>query len=341
VSKTERWLLILWVAAIFWTLLAFVFPSLSSTVVVILTMLMVTIPVAMLLLFFPTLALYMTAGAPIYFLLRNKSRAVAFAAAFAVVAVPAFTIPIWANRTLEAEVARLGQRNYGGPITLPAGKNLAYLYDYGEGFDWDVGCDEQCQRLLFSGVADSVLLGDTSALKTGGKLKRYWLESSRVPCPFARLTKAYTDERELGRNAPYPRPLLADYFQRRANYTECWLEASAQLEQADVILAHWPSSIPKRHAVLADRLDPRPIAAAETSEVAIYVRQPGQLRRVMRQTHASANLFRVPLLLDAPFVFATYTPGGWARSGVVAAGRQPEFGLQAFLKNDLTVRDLP
>ena len=342
-TKGERWLLGLWIFALAWTALAFADPGLTSSVTYILILLIVTFPLGMLLLFLPTVALYLTIGAPIYIGLRRYSRRIACVVAAVIVLIPGFMIPINANRAIADQVTTIGQPARWAPVPVLPGQNVAYLYSYGPDSTGDYGCEDHCQRLLFTGVAGRVLLGDVASLKSGSGLKQYWLARSTRQCPTERFTDAYADERDMGRSAPFPRPLLTNYLRIQSNGDKCLYEAPAMLSEADIVLAQWFRPVGKVETIWAGRFDPRLGAVDSQSGAAIYRVRAGKLQRIRKKTYASALLLRVPLALDAPgisFVSGAKVSGRWSRSGSIERGEEPEFGLSKFITNDLSIRGL-
>lgn len=339
-NRLERWLLVLWIVTSAWTLMAFIFWGLTSLAMLILAFTGIAFPLALLLWWLPALALHLTIGVPIYFSLRRLSRSIAMIASLAMTGVLMIIIPAIANSAQENRIAGVTKNDGGGPIALMSGQTVARLYDWGDNFDWDRGCEEDCQRLLFSGAASAVILGDTDALKGPTKLKRYWLGPAHGPCPKARYTPVYASDLDVGKDAPYPRPRLYYKLLDLQNEGLCLYESNAKLDEADVILARWYHPVAKSKAVFADRLDLSLMAGTSYEAIAIYRRSGSKLFQTMRQSSAAARSLSIPLMLKAPFVFDTISPGGWSRGAQVRAGQRPNFGLQVFLTNDLRVRGL-
>lgn len=330
-TRIERWVKVVWAVALGWTALSFGLPGIASGIVVLLTFTLVGIPIAKILTFLPTVALYLSVATPMYMLLARHGRIIAALAAIVTSLAIGSFVSIRSNQALEQNLVDLTKANKPGRITLTSGQTVAYLYDYPDDFNWYRGCDEHCQRLLFSGAAQGVVLGDTSSLKGKGRLRRYWLSDDQDACPEVWVPDIFASDQDVDKNAPFPRPTLISALKS----TQCVNEAPATLDEADVILAQWFH--PTRGNAYRRRFDARLVRVTEVSATAIYRRFQSEFRVVHRQVHAGGSALRVPLGVDAPFVFATYAPGHWTRSAHEQRGRQPGFGLNNFVTNDLRV----
>ena len=334
-KRAERWAAGIWGLSGAWSLVAFASPGFATGIVVLLILIGIGIPLAWLLWQMPTVFLYLTAAALIYLPLRRRSRRVGVAAAVGIVGLAVIAIPVIGNRQAERLVEAEAARDRGGPVLLPPGKRVAYLYDWGPDFDWNSsGCEDICQRLLLSGVAGEVLLGDVSALQGGRTLTRYWIGPRRgSACPAPRLSKAYADERDVGRDAPFPRPFLSKALPRLLGEGRCLYEAKASVDEADIVL--FSQFLPM---IEADGLSLIRLTHLERN--AVFIRSGGRLQEVMRRSFAEGARLTVPLALDAPEVFNTYKPARWRASGRFSAGRRYSAALSELITNDLRVTGL-
>lgn len=271
-ARGERWLIDIWVVAAIWTLLSFAIYQLPNMIVVVLMLIGIGVPLAMLLSALPTVFLYMTAAAPIYLLLRRRSRVLAGVVAAIGVAAVATVLPLRANDRLEREVRDFARNDRGEPMLLPSGNVVAYLSSYGASFDWNrYGCEDVCQRLLLSGAAREVLLGDVAALDGKAAMTRYWIAPAKGPCPKARLSPVYADERDVGKDAPFPRPFLSSKLGEIFGDGNCLYEGRVTIDAADVVLVS-SYDYGRAASVAEHRFDPRLGYFLRRDYVAIQVR---------------------------------------------------------------------
>lgn len=323
-----------------WTLLAFAFPTIISGITVILVFSLVGMPIAYLLGLLPTLALYLTMAVPPYLLLRRRLGFLATVVGAIFALSLGFAVPTVANRAQARELDRITGRNQFGSATLSSSQTVAYLYDYQDNFDWYRGCDDNCQRLLFSGAAGGVILGDTSALTGRGKLNRYWIGRRESDCPDVWTPDVFATDDDVGKAAPYPRPRLSRRLSQLEAEGKCLFVAPASLSDADVVLAHWFHPVAGQGLTLDRRLDLRLVRIDSWTATAIYHRSGNQFRSSRRQIYAAGHSIASPLQLEAPFIFNTYSPGRWASGGYVERGRESQFGLSNFVTNDLRISGL-
>jgi hypothetical protein len=282
-NRAERWIVYTGAGALVWTLLAFVAVPVTSMITVMLMFSIIGMPVALLLMQLPTLALYLLVSAPLYLLLRRWSRPIAGIVALGVTITAATLVARSANQRAEAQVDAFVARDRGGPIALPQGARVAHLYSWGKHFDWDVGCEDHCQRLLFSGAAREVLRGELKAMDGRTRLKRYWLAPAKGPCERQRVTPARADERDVGKNF-FPAPYLSEWLSTDRAQGRCVIEADATIGQADIILYDLfePVLRPRRG------LDVRLVGLSRMERKAIYRVTPRGLETLMQKSGAEA-----------------------------------------------------
>jgi hypothetical protein len=134
--------------------------------------------------------------------------------------------------------------------------------------------------------------------------------------------------------------LLQQKAQQAYNEGQCFFQARAAIGEADLILARDDFAGEPYHRTSKRSTDLRVGRIAQEGWIAVYVRSGATQRQVMRKSYAVASRLAVPLRLEAPFVFDTYTPGRWGTKGLIKKGLQPEYGLSEFLTNDIRVRGL-
>ena len=334
-NRAERWTVYVGLGAAVWTLLAFVATPVTSIIMVMLLFSIIGMPLAWLLMQLPTLALYLLAAAPLYLLLRRWSRVVASIVALGATITASTLVAKAANQRAEAEVDAFVAQDRGGPLALPNGVRVAHLYSWGKHFDWNVGCEDHCQRLLFSGAAREVLRGDLEAMDGRASLKRYWLAPTQGPCGRQRVTPARADEQDVGANF-FPRPLLSEWLDKANAEGRCLMEADATIGQADIILYDQfePVLRPQRG------LDLRMGGLSRMERKAIYRVTDKGLVTLMQKSGAEAPRLAVPLQIEPPFVFDTHSGGHWRRDGGYRRGEGYTAYLREFVTNDLAVRGL-
>jgi hypothetical protein len=337
-TRFEKWLVCLWLIAAVWTMLSFFAVGLTSIIMFILMVTLVGIPLAFLLGLLPTVLLYLTGAAPIYLLFRKRSRALGVIVSIVLIGAVGIALPIVVNQKLTESVAAATLHDGGGPVEAPKGGIIAYLSAYGP-FGSDIECEDYCQRLLFSGAARAVIRGNVEALaKRPTVLRRYWLGPAEGPCHPAKMTPARASEEDVGRY--FPVPFLQQKAQQAYGEGQCFFEAKATLDEADLTFARDDFAGERSHNDGKPRIDLRLFKVLQQRWIATYKHSGTTQKQVMRVSHAVAARLAVPLRLEAPFVFDTYTPGHWATDGIIERGRWAKYGLSEFLVNDVRVRGL-
>ncbi len=144
--------------------------------------LIITIPILFVAYHAPTAFLYFTLAAAPYLVARLFKSGWAdwrtlLSGALLAVAVGT-AVPYFANRATAAAVAALDAADTAIVVRLPPGGTIALLDDgSGSGKSLEQ-CGDDCQRLLFSGAADTVLLGPADALT---KADRFVTRHAFVP----------------------------------------------------------------------------------------------------------------------------------------------------------------
>lgn len=336
-TKLEKRLAWLWLVSAVWTTICFVAVDLSSSISFFLALTIIGIPLAFLLVLLPTALLYLTGAAPVYLLLRKRSRALGAIVSIAIVGSAGIAIPAFANRQLASRVEAVTRHDGGGPVEAPKGSVLAYLSAYQP--DDDVKCEEFCQRLLFSGVARAVIRGNVDALS--GKptmLQRFEFGPAKGPCRPASMTPARATEQDVGHY--FPPPFLQQKTQQAYGDGLCFFQTEATLDEADLILARDDFAEQQIYGNRGQKIDLRLFRMQHQRWAATYERSGTTRRQVMRVSHAVAPRVASPLRLSAPVSFNGFTPAEWGTDGTIEKGRWIEVGLHEFLSNDLRVQGL-
>lgn len=336
-NRFERWLIYAGIAVLTWTAISFLLGGLASLVMFLLMISIIGFPVAWLLSQSATVAFYLVASAPLYLLLRRWSRAAAAVIALGTSIGWATLVALKMNESAEAKVRAFIAKDTGGPVALQPGRRVARLYSWGKGFNWDNGCEDHCQRLLFSGVASEVLLGDLSAMQGKAALKRYRLDRSDGSCGPQRVTPAYADERDVARDF-FPRPLLSEKLAEINRQGRCLSEATANIREADYIL--FEQFQPNLRGSDHRAFDPGMGQVSGLERKAVYQVGPDGFRTLFQRSYAVAPRLAVPLQIEMPFTFDTYVPGHWRTNGVLFAGNRGTAYLSELITNDLAVSGL-
>jgi hypothetical protein len=336
VNKAEKIGLWLWVAAGIWTITAFAVTDLTSLLLFLLMISVIGLPVALLLPLLPSAFLYLSASAPLYLLLRRKSRRIAAAFSIGTTLAIMTAIPVIVNNKLAKQLVPMTSKDGGAAINVPSDSVVAVLSAYSPSSS-DTECEEYCQRLLFSGVARAVIRGHVSALdKKSSKLQRYWLGPAKGPCRPAPMTKAYAMPQDIGHN--YPGRLLQERARDAYADGKCFFAQTARLAEADVVLAGDHFALEMLERQRPDQPDLRLMQLDSHQWIGTWTRHKGGFRPAMRQSYASARKLEVPLLFDAPFTFDVYSPAQWRTDGLIEVGQKPPYGLAVFITNDTRVR---
>lgn len=307
------------------------------------------IPLASLLEVMPTVWLYATAFLLVYVPLRRTVQRPAFTPpvlaglAAAIVVVFAFAVPLLANRLIERRAVAIMAGDMGAPPLIEPMDSVAILVDAGLGPP-DGKCWDECQRLLFSGLARHVLHGSLDALGNLERSPTPLVRHSIVPfergCDNALLYPTYASRAEW-RGRPPP-PLLweklADFAARRL----CFRSDRTRDARADLYLVSTYNFDPRRQRRDYPLFDLRlaPIEPFQRREV--FRRQNERLVPLMRRTQLTFSRLAAPLRLTPPFTFDTHTPGHWTYRSTEQRGLPPSYDemMGHWLRNDVRVTGL-
>lgn len=337
-TRPERWAIYLWTATATWTALCIIVPGVPMLIMLFAMLSIVGIPLAFVLHELPTAFLYLTPFLLLYVLLRRFSKITAALVSASAVAAVMFAVPSEANRRINLDIQTFSRSNGGGPVGAPENATIAVLSDYHPDIG-NRGCEEQCQRLIFSGTAAAVLRGPVEAIgDPGTSLTRYRFAPARGRCRPAPMGVAHADEIDVGRL--FPRPLIQHAAAWRYAEGLCFFADRVMLTAADVVILRSDDYGLSNHDSEHRRLDLRFGAVGRRSATATYLRSGRAFRPVMRRSYAEAQLLTVPLQLDPPFSLSAHVPLRLRRAGSVSAGMDPGYGLSNHLANDLRVRGL-
>jgi hypothetical protein len=316
--------------------MALTMTGLTSLIVFVLMITIIGFPIAFLLLQFSTAFLYLSASLPFYLLFRRKSRRIAAAISIITTLAVMTAIPLIVNSKLAEKLALISSKDGGMAINVPKDSTVAVLTAYAP-YSSDTECEDDCQRLLFSGVAHAVIRGHVSALHDkSAKLQRYWLGPAMGPCHPAPMTMARAMPEDVGNY--FPLPLLQEKARDAYGDGKCFFAQKVQLTEADVILARDDYAFGKPERQRPEQADLRFMRLDRNQWVGVWTRSKGGLPQAMKQSYASAHKLAVPLQFAAPFVFDVYSSAQWHTNGLIEVGRQPAYGLAIFITNDTRVR---
>jgi hypothetical protein len=340
-TGTERRFLKIWIALTVLAGIALYLSWVASLLIVVI----VTAPLGILLVWTPTIWLYLTPAFVLYALLRLALRkrpvprwAMAVVAC-AVVAGAGFTIPTLANREIEARADRIMAADMGEEPMIAPVESIALLVERRSFYP---RCSEQCQRLLFSGLATAVVQGSLDALAGPAVARERVVRHRIVPiatgCDNRLLQASHADRSEF--KGAYPAPLLWEKLDDLAKAGRCFRSDWSNDARADLYLVHDygyrgdPSAAP--------RFDFRLVKFAAPQFCAVWRRDGDRLVPVLRRTRLTVRKLQVPLAVDPPDEFPFgFTPGGWKFGTPEQRGREPIAGLmRPWLRNDLRLSGL-
>jgi hypothetical protein len=219
---------------------------------------------------------------------------------------------------------------------------VAILIDAGLGSP-EGKCWDECQRLLFSGFADSVLHGPLEALSSPATSPAPLVRHSIVPrergCDNSLLMATYASDSDW--KGPRPPPFLWEKLDELAAEGKCFRSDRTRDARADLYLVSDWNHDPSR-GLEKVWFDPSLLPLEPFRRREIFVRRDGRLVPLMRRTELSYSRLAVPLRLTPPFTFATYEPGHWTYSRRETVGTSPTYdGMMGhWLRNDLRIRGL-
>lgn len=333
--RAERLILKLWLAV---TMVAAI-AMFANGIVVLLVLLMITLPIALLILCMPTIWLYMTPAITLYAVLRllpgakRWPRTVSALLATLPIAAMGFAVPIHANRETDRRAAAIMAEDMGQVPQARPGGSVTYLVDRGLAAN---ECWDECQRFLFTGTARSYTQGSLDALKSPRPLTRHGMVPIAEGCDNKLLKATYADNAEVGNRLPPP--FLWDKLPEFAARGLCFRSDSIRDARADLMFAEtYNFDDPER---LRTGFDWRLHAFEPFKRREIFRREGDRLVRILRRTELRYAHLSVPLAVTPPFTFDVHTRGSWKRSGTVTRGGEAPVGMKRWVTNDLTVKGL-
>lgn len=329
-SSIDHWFVILWTISALWTALTLIAFDIANLISIVLALSLIGIPVALLLGAMPMIFLYLTVAAPAYFMLRRALPLMCMPIALSVPSTLGFILPNLANRALEEDMAKVEASDHGSAIALQPGQKIAYLSN-----DFiKPSCEEICQRLLFSGRAQEVLIGSNAK----ARVTRYWIGPAKGPCRAPKLPKIPASDIDLGKDAPYPRPLLLHRLGDIYADGQCLDAGRGDLATADIIFTYHASL--RRKSALQIGMYDLGIPSPQIDYVSTQIRSGDHLKEVMRRSSIHAWRLAAPLILNPPADFDVMQMGGWQRGQQIFAGKINVDLIRNFIDEDLKVPGL-
>ncbi len=339
-DRVETWLKRLLLAALFNT--ALWFSGVGCLVQVVLMVSIIGIPLALFMHVSPTIVLYLLPVLPIWLLLRGRSWALAAGLCLPVLAAIGWLVPMLANRRVEAQQTALAGRDHGGPFRLLVGSRVALLAN-GDGSQPDDLCADLCQRLLFSGVASMVLVGEIGALDGRTQPTAYFIAPNRGRCrpPDLRAERAKTSD--LGEEVPHmQRPMLSSRLAEVYGAGHCLFAEPKALAEADFVLVDnrpdwWAAGKASRFGEVNWRF----VRVDLLHQARVLRREQGRMVEQARRTWSRAHILALPLWLEPPSGDDSGSRDGhWGWSTVRETGNNPVMWASDFVGNRLDVGGL-
>lgn len=336
-AQVEKWLKRLLLAALFNT--AIWFSGAGCLLQVVLVVSIIGVPLALFLTASPTILLYMLIGLPLWLVFRRRGVEMAIAAAAVPMLAVAVLVPLWANRRVEAEANELIGRDHGRPVLLPKGRAVALL-EPGDARRKGV-CEEMCQRLLFSGTARMVLVGEPAVLAGPAPLTAWYIAPRRGPCRPPALPNVLAERKDLGIDdlVGLRRPVLSSRLAAVYGDDHCLFAEPRPIGDADILLVNeqfnWLLQPPSGGA-----FDVRLVRVDPANRYRILIRKQDGRTEVLRRSLGTAYPLAGLLALSPPGGDDGGSwPGHWMRDAR-RLGDWERFSLFAYVRNDLSVGGL-
>lgn len=314
-------------------------------IVILLLFLLITAPLAVLIHVTPTIWMYLTPGLLLYALLRLALRRrpvprwVMGCTAGALVIAAGIAVPTLANREIERRAERIMAADMGNEPLLAPVRSIALLDD---GLaPRDGKCWDQCQRLLFSGLATTVVQGNIGVLANPASTREPVVSHRIVPiatgCDNSLLQASHADDSEWP--GPPPPPYLWEKLEELEAQGRCFRSDWSNDARADIYLVREYGFGP--HRPDPPRFDLRLVRFDPPRRWAVLRRDGERLVPIVRRTQLTVAKLAVPLAFKPPEEFNGFEPGRWSIRIPEQRGREEIEGLmRPWLKNDLRLAGL-
>lgn len=332
----EKWLKRLLLAALFNTCIWL--SGMGCLLQAALIVSIIGVPLALFLTASPTILLYMLIGLPLWLLVRRRGLEAAIAAAAVPMLAVAVLVPLWANRRIDAQAAALVGRDHGGPLRLPTGKAVAWLEPQDR--PGAAECGEICQRLLFSGTARMVLVGEPGALSGAAPLTAWYIGPRRGPCRPPALPAVLATPEDLGmEHIGVRRPSLSSRLAAVYGDGQCLFAEPRGIGTADIVLV----SERFAGASLTDpnaAFDLQLVRVDRFGRIRILIRRNGRLVELVRRSRGVAYRLTGLLALTPPSGDDSGSrPGHWSWD-TRELGDRKRYWIGQFVLNPLWVGGL-
>jgi hypothetical protein len=303
----------------------------------------ITIPLAILGWMAPTIWLYVTPALGAYALSRRRLRRRGYALllAFGVLVISlgiGSAVSLLANREIAKQVSRLrGDDILTAPTIRPV-KTAALLGREDSPSDWDRKCHEFCQRLLFTGLAQQVIVGP--AADTPGETSHPLILHEIVPvasgCDNTLLAAVRAERRDVPDLGPRQNLYLWVKLDDLWEKGRCFRSRPIGSADADI----WFIETFPRFSPVRTTYDMRLMPVDLLGRREIIVRRGEDRVRIMRESRVSYHLLAVPLQIATWTDFTTGRPGHWGYGGGASLDVSEGYRLDEWLGNDLAVEGL-
>lgn len=337
-TRGERWAARMWWLITILALIAMVIPGF----LIFLMFGIITIPLAILGWMAPTIWLYSTPALGAYALSRRRLRRRLYALLLALGTLmislgAGSAVSVLANREIARQVSQLRADDLATVPTIRPVKTAALLSRMDRQSDRDRKCDQFCQRLLFTGLAQQVIVGSVGFRR--GERNRSLTLHEIVPIASGCDNKLLAAVRAERRDAPDLDPRQGVYLWAKLDDLwekgRCFRSRPVPSADADIwFIETFPRVSPTRPTY-----DMRLIPVDLVWRREIIVRRGEDRVRIMRESHVAYHRLAVPLQIATWTDFTTGRPGHWGYAGTsfdVSAG----YRLDEWLGNDLAVKGL-
>ena len=264
----------------------------------------------------PPLFMYGLVAFAAWTLVRPIGRAAAIVTAAAAMAACAILPPLVLNEPLDKRVSEVtaDDRALGTPIATM--RRLALLRPRvagGRDIERETDCGDLCQRLLFNGAVDAVLLGTAPDVvakpNAAHTVTRYRVER-RDSCPAAKVPEASSWFNEHPGGVSFP-GAVSDRVKARIAEGECLVAEEATLRDADAVVIDGKAYESAKRAW--DRPWDLRLISLRATRVSAFAPSAGDFTEIYRHTSVEYEPLLTPFMVNAIFGHGFNIQAGFVR----------------------------